>query len=212
MSGGAGSELAESGKKSGGSAGVVEGIEGDGGGELRRLGPEADLEDVLLADGHQGVQFGSGILFPVSACSEYDGTGLVDVPFALVALARIDAAAVGAPSMTADLKMKAGRSAKIGFEGKGFFLVVPAAENPLNRQSARAKLHGDVSVFEAAGREVQTGTKTGAVEPMRFEDAAFSGACGLYPAESLSSPSAIVGGEQEIPGPEGSDRADNVDN
>ncbi len=85
MGGCAGGQFAQGGEEAGGGAGIVEGVERDGGGELRRLGAEADLQHVLLADRHQGVEFGSGILFPVSAGGQDDRAGLVDVPLALVA-------------------------------------------------------------------------------------------------------------------------------
>ena len=148
--------------------------------------------------------------FPVSAGGEDNRAGFVDIPLALVALAGGDVAAVGAPAMTHDFEMEAGRAAKVGFEGQSFFLLVPAAQKPVDGQRPRPELHGDVRVFEAAGREVQAGMKAGTVQPVRIKDASFAGASGLDPAQRFGSFAAVIGGKEEIPSPRDRNRADDV--
>src|SRR5579862_5153063 len=94
VGGGSGSEFTKGREKTSGCARIIESIKGDSRRELRRFGPEADLQHVLLANGHQRVELRSGILFPVSTRCEDNRTGLVNFPFPLRALARGDAVAV----------------------------------------------------------------------------------------------------------------------
>ena len=47
----AGGQLAQGSEEAGG-ARIIQGVELDGGGELRGLGPEADLQHVLVTDRH----------------------------------------------------------------------------------------------------------------------------------------------------------------
>ena len=123
VGGGACGQLAQRGKEASGGFRIIERIERDRGGELRRLRAEANLQHVLLAHGHQSIEFGSGILLPVSAGGENDGAGFVDVPFAFIAAEGGHAAAVGAPAMAHHFEMKAGRAAQIGLEGKVSFCL-----------------------------------------------------------------------------------------
>ena len=81
----------------------------------------------------------------------------------------------------------------------------------MNGQSARPKLHGQVRIFEAAGRELQAGMEPVTTEPAPVEDASFAGARRLYPAQCLGSFAAVVGGKQEVPYPQDRNRADDVD-
>lgn len=129
---GAGSEFAKSGEEAGGGAGIVEGVECDGRRKLGRLGTEANLQNVLLAYRHQSVEFGRGILFPVSAGGQNDGTGFVDVPVAFIAFVDRHSAAVGAPAMPYDLEVKIRRASEIRFKSQSFFLLVQPAQEPLN--------------------------------------------------------------------------------
>lgn len=211
MSGSASGEFAEGGQEAGGGARIVEGIERDGGGKLRRLGTEANLENVLLPDGHQGVEFGRGILFPVGAGSEHDRARFVDIPFTVVALAGADGTAVSAPAMADNFEMESRRAAKIRFEGQRFFLFVDAAHEPLHGKSARAEAHHHMRVFEAAGCEMQAGMEAVAIEPFRFENASLTGACRLDPAQRFGSATAVVGGKQNVPCSQSHNCADNVD-
>src|ERR1035441_9338594 len=111
---------------------------------------------------------------------------------AFVAAASGDSAAVGAPAMAHHFEMEAGRSTQVGFKGQRLFLFVVAAQQPLDRQGTRTELHGDVGVFEAAGRELQAGMQAGTVEPVRVEDSSFTGAGGLYPAQRFGSFATVV--------------------
>lgn len=108
MGGGAGGEFPQGGQKAGRGLGVGERVEGHGGGELWGLRAELNLQDILLADGHEGVQLERRILLPVAARGQDDGTGLDNVPLALIPLARGQATAVSAPAMPNYLKMNAG--------------------------------------------------------------------------------------------------------
>ncbi len=112
--------------------------------------------------------------------------------------------------MAHDFQMEAGRAAQVGLEGQCFFLLVVVAQQPVNRQGARPELHGDVGVFEAAGRELQAGMQAGTVQPVRVEDASFAGAGRLHPAQRFGPFAAVVGGKEEIPHPQDRNRADHV--
>ena len=190
-----GGQFAQSREETGRRPGIVESIESDGGGELWRLGAEADLQHVLLANGHQSVELRSCILFPMSARGEDDGAGLVDFPFPLRTLGGTDAVAMSTPAMPHDFEMETGRAAKIGFECERFFLLAHAVQNPVHGQRPRPEFHRDVGIFKTAGREVQASTQAVTVKPARIEDASFSGTRGLDPAESLRTSAAIVRGE-----------------
>src|SRR5450759_2167764 len=117
MGGGACGQLPQGSKEARGGARIIERVERDGGGKLRRLGAEANLQHVLLAHRHQSVDFGSGILLPVGAGSQNYGARFVDVPFAFVAAQGSDSTAVSAPAMAHDFEMKVGRAAQVGLEG-----------------------------------------------------------------------------------------------
>jgi hypothetical protein len=210
MSRSASRQLTQCSQKSSGGAGIVKRVKRDGSGKLRRLWPEANLQHILLADGHQCVQFGAGIFFPVRACGENDRSRFVNIPLALISLARSDAAAVGAPPVPHHFQMKCRRAAQIGFERERLFLVVPAAHEPVQWQCARTKLHRDMRIFKTAGREVQAGVKAGAVQPVRIKDASFAGASRLHPPQGFGSPAAIVSGEQDIPSAQSHKRGTNV--
>jgi hypothetical protein len=192
-------QLAERSQESGSGAWVGEGVEGDGGGELRRFGAEANLQYVLLAHGHEGIEFESRILFPVRAGGENDGTGFVEIPLAFVAVAGGDSAAASAPAMPHHFQMKAGRSAEVSLESQGFFLLAPAADQPGHGQGAGPELHGDVGVFEGARRELYAGVEAGTVEPAGVEDASLARTGRFHPAQSFRAPATIVGGKEEIP-------------
>jgi hypothetical protein len=118
----------------------------------------------------------------VSASGQDDRAWFVDIPLALIMFAGQNAVAVRAPTMAHYIEAETGRSAQVGFKGQSFFLLVNTAENPLNRQWARPEPHGDVSIFEAAGRKLETGVESVAIEPAEINDAAFAGASGLNPA------------------------------
>src|SRR6266567_1842806 len=152
VSGGARGQFPQSCQEAGSGSRIVERVERDRGGELRRFRPEADLQHILLANRHQRVEFGSGILFPVATRSEDHRAGLVDVPFAFIASTGCDPAAVSAPAMAYDLQVKTWRTAQVGLKGQSFSLLAPPAQQPLDGQSTRSKFHRDVSVFEAARR------------------------------------------------------------
>ena len=46
------------------------------------------------------------------------------------------------------------------FRSPRLFLFVDAAENPVNRQGAGPESQGDMSIFEATGRELKAGVET----------------------------------------------------
>src|SRR3954462_5811488 len=138
----------------------MQSLQGDRGRELGRIRAKANLQNILLANRHERVQLRSRVLFPVSTGGQDDRSRFVDVPLALVTLAGIDAAAVSAPAMTHDFQMKARRASQVGFEGQSFFLLVNAAQQPLYGERPRPNLHGDVRIFEAAGREVKPRMQT----------------------------------------------------
>ena len=77
-------QLPQSSEETRGGFRIVQRIERNRGRELGRLGAEANLQHVLLANGHQGIEFGSGILLPVSAGGEDDRARFVEIPFALI--------------------------------------------------------------------------------------------------------------------------------
>jgi len=189
---------------------IMEGVEGDRGRELRGLWAETDLQDILLPDCHQCVQFGCGIFFPVGAGGENDRPRFVDVPLSLIAFALDHAATVCAPAVTYDVETEGRRTAKVCFESQSFFLLVDAAENPVNRQSTRTKLQSDAGIFKTARRELQAGVQAKAVQPVEFRNAALTRAGRLDPAQRLGATTAVVGGEEEIPTPHGHHCADNV--
>src|ERR1700730_1382443 len=112
--------------------------------------------------------------------------------------------------MPHNLKMKAGRAAQVGLEGQRFFLFMPVAQQPVDRHGSWPELYGDVSIFEAARRELQASMQAGTVLPLRVEDASFAGAGRLYPAQRFGSFVAVVGGEEEIPRSQDRNRADHV--
>src|SRR5579872_189108 len=211
MGGCAGGELAESGQESRSRVRIVEGVESDGRRKLWGFRAETDLKNVLLANGHQGVEFGSGIFFPMGASGENDRTGFVDVPLPLFALPLDDSAAVSAPTMAHDIKTECRLPAKIGFESQRRLLLIHAAEDPVNWQSSRAKLEGDAGVLKTPGRELEAGVKAEAIHPAEFGDTPFSGAGRLNPAQGLSPAAAVVSHKEEIPSPKSDNYADNVD-
>src|SRR5579863_905229 len=114
--------------------------------------------------------------------------------------------------MPHDFHVKGWRTAQIGFEGESFFLLVPAAQQPLDGERARAEFHGDAGVFEAVRGKLQTGVHAGAVQPVRFEHASLAGAGRLHPAQGLRAPATVVGGKKEIPQPQSRNRRDHVNN
>ena len=75
-------QLSQGRQESRGGLWIIERFERNRGGELGGLGPEADLQNVLLADRHQRIELRSRILFPVSSGSKNDGAGLVYIPLA----------------------------------------------------------------------------------------------------------------------------------
>jgi len=209
MSGSAGGQFAQGGQEAGRGAGIVQCVEGDCGGKLGRFRAEANLQDILLAHRHQCIEFGRRILFPVGASGEDDRTGFVDVPLALVP-AGSHSAAVSAPAVAHDLEMKAWRASQISLKGQSLFLLVPAAQQPVNRQRARPKFHGDVCVVEAAGRKLKAGVQAMAVHPSPVENSSFAGAGGLNPTQRLGSFATVVGGEEKVPRSQNRDPGDNV--
>src|ERR1700751_4768332 len=98
-------------EEAGGGAGVIECIESNGGRELGGLRAETDLQHILLADGHQSVEFGRQIFLPVGASRKNDRTGFVDIPLTLIFLARNNAPAMSAPAMPNHIEPNAWRSA-----------------------------------------------------------------------------------------------------
>jgi len=146
----------------------------------------------------------------VGASGQDDRAGFEDVPLALILFAGQNAVAMGTPAMAHHIKTEAGRSAQVGFKCKSFFLLVDAAENPLNRKWTRPESHGDVSIFEAAGREPQTGVESITIEPTKIDNAAFTGTSRLNPAQGLGSAAAVVGGEEEVPSPQAHNGTHNV--
>lgn len=112
--------------------------------------------------------------------------------------------------MTHDFQMKRGRTAEIRFKSQSLFLLVPAAQQPVNGQRARTKLHSDVGVFKAPRRKLKAGMQTGTGKPLRVENASLASAGGLYPAQRFGASAAVVRGEKEVPEPQSGDRSDNV--
>jgi hypothetical protein len=81
----------------------------------------------------------------------------------------------------------------------------------MDGQSARAELHGHVSIFKAARRELNASVKTMAIVPAPVKDASFAGARRLHPAQGLGSLAAVISSEEEIPDRQDHNRADDVD-
>ena len=210
MSRSAGSQFAKRCEETGGGERIVEGVKGDRGRELRRFWAETDLQDILLPDCHERIQFGCGIFLPMGACGENDGSGFVDVPLSLVAFALDHAATVRAPAVSHDVETESRRTAKVRFKSQSFLLLVDAAENPVNRQRTRAELQGDAGIFKTARRELQARVQAEAVQPVEFGNTAFTRAGRLHPAQRLGATAAVVGGKEEIPTPHGHHCADNV--
>jgi hypothetical protein len=210
VGGGAGGKFAEGRQEAGGAAGVVEGVELDRGRKLRRIGPETHLQYILLPYRHQSAQFRSRIVLPMSAGSQNDRSGLVDVPMAFVALTIVRLAASGAPAMADDLQMEAGRAAKIGFKGQSLFLLPPCAQQPMYWKGARPELHGDAGIFKAAGAKLQAGIEAGTGQPAGVDDASLAAARRIDPAQRFSPPATVIAGKQEIPDDQHCHRADHV--
>ena len=176
-------------------------------GELRRLRTEVHLQNILPARRHQSVQFRRGVLLPVRPRREDNRARFVDVPLAPVALTGRDPAVMSAPAMPHYFQMKAWRTAQIGFEGQRFFLPVPAADQPLNRQSARPKFHRHARILKPTGREMQPRLQAGSSQPVGFQDASLAGARGLHPAQCSRAFFSIVGGKHDVPQPQNGNRA-----
>src|ERR1700686_3597631 len=170
VSGSACRQFPQSSEETGGGFGIVQRFEQNRGRELGKLSAEANLQHVLLPNGHEGIEFRSGILLPVSAGREDDRAWFVEIPFALIAAQGSQAPAVSAPAMAHNFKMEVGRTAQIRLEGERLFLFVPAAQQPMDGQSARPEFHGDVSVFEAARRKLKSGVEAVAIQPAPVED------------------------------------------
>jgi hypothetical protein len=117
---------------------------------------------------------------------------------------------MGTPAVAHYIEPETGGSAQVGVKGQSFFLLVNAAENPLNRQGARPESHRNVGIFEAAGRKLEASVESIAVEPTKINDATLTGASRLNPAQSLGSAAAIVGGKEEIPSPQAHNGTGNV--
>lgn len=190
---------------------IVEGIQGDGRGKLWRLGAKADLEHILLTDRHERVELRSRIVFPMGAGGQNDRARLVNVPLALIAFPGDNAAAVGAPAMAYHIEAEAWGTTKIGFEGKGLFLAVNAAQDPLDRQGPWPESQNYARVVKAAGRELKSRIEAGTIEPAEINDAAFACTRCLDPAQRFGPAAAVVGGEQDVPAPKSDNRTDNVD-
>lgn len=147
----------------------------------------------------------------MSASGEDDGAGFIEIPLALFTFAVDDSAAVSTPAVTDNIKVKGRGSAEVGFKSQSFFVLMNAAEDPLHGQGSGPKLESDVGVLKAAGRELEAGMKTEAVEPAEFSDTSFASAGRLDPAKGFGAPAAIIGRKEGIPYPESRHCADNVD-
>ena len=155
VSRGARSQFAHRGQKSFSSARVRQVVECYSRGKLGRSRMKLHSQNVLLARRHQGIQLRRRIFLPVRAGRQHHRPRLVYVPHPLIALGSRNSAAACAPAMAYDFQMEVRRSAQVGFKCQRLFLLVPAAQKPLHRKSSRTKLHGDVRIFKAAGRELQ---------------------------------------------------------
>src|ERR1700756_1987539 len=93
----AGGEFAEDGEESRCRIGVLHGVESDGSGEVWRVGAEMDLQEAVLAGGHQGIHNGRQFLGPFSARGENDRTGAVEFPVFRGEF--VSAVALSAPAM-----------------------------------------------------------------------------------------------------------------
>ena len=97
------SQFAHGGEEIGGGLRIRQRIERYGGRELGRLRPETHLQHVLLPRRHKRIQFRRGILLPVRAGGQNDGTRFAYLPFALISsLGR--AAAAGTPAVAEYLR------------------------------------------------------------------------------------------------------------
>ena len=163
--------------------GVVEGVELDGGRKLRRFWTKSDLQDFLVPHRHQSVKFSCRILLPVRPRRQDDRTRLVDFPLAIIpAPAQDRSTAVRAPPMSHDFKIEAGRTTQVRLERKRLFLLVCAAQKPIERKSPRPEAHGYAGIFETSGRKLQTCQQTRIAQPVEVEDSAFACASRLDPA------------------------------
>src|SRR5712671_3035866 len=104
---GPGSNFAQRRYKPSSGIGVSQRLQVDRRRELRRLGAEAHLQNVLAPGRHQSVKFGAGILFPVGARGQDDGAGLVEIPLPIVVLARRNPTVMSAPAMPHYIQMEA---------------------------------------------------------------------------------------------------------
>ncbi len=146
----------------------------------------------------------------MSSSGEDDRAWFVDVPLPLVALAVDHTSAVSAPTMADNIEAERRGPAKIGLEGQCFLLFMNATQNPLNRQGPRPEFQCDMGVLEAAGGELQAGMETKATEPSELDDTAFTRARRLHPAKGLGPAAPVVGGEKEVPTPDGYNGATNA--
>ena len=127
VGGGARGQFAQCAQKSGGGSGIIQGFQRNRGGELRGLGPEADLKDILLTYCHQGIELWRRIFLPVCARRQNDWTWFIDIPLPFLFSMRHYTPAVSAPAMPDDIEPKARRTAEIGFKRQRFFLLIDTA-------------------------------------------------------------------------------------
>src|SRR5208283_295408 len=151
-----------------------------------------------------------GILLPVRPGGQDHGAGFVDIPLAVVALGRRNPAIMSAPAMPDHFQTETRGAIQIGFKGQSFFLLMPAADQPLNGKSARPELHGYAGVIKPAVGKMKTGLQAGRSHPIRFEDASLADACGLDPAQDGGALFSVVMRKHEVPQPQNGDRSDHV--
>src|ERR1700688_218112 len=96
-------------------------------------------------------------------------------------------------------QIKAGRAAEISFKREGFFLMVPAAHQPVYGESSRTELYGYPGIFKPARRKMQPRLHSRTSDPARLKNTALAGAGCLHPAQSRGSFFSIVAGKHEVP-------------
>ena len=155
-------DFAQRADKLGGGVRIGERLQMNRGGELRRFRAEVYLQNSCRRADMSAFNSADGSCFQWVRVVRITGPGSIDIPFAVVALARRNTAVMGAPVMSHDFQMKTRRAVQVGFESQRFFLLVPATHQPMNRNSTRPELH-------CYPRHCQTSERGNAAEPARRE-------------------------------------------
>src|SRR6476660_4295907 len=109
------------------------------------------------------------------------------------------AVALGQPAMTENIEMETWRAIQVSFKSESFLLLVPDAEEPLERDRARSQMDGYPRVIEPMSAKAEVGLEKSLAEPARVQHLAFVGTGRLDPVQRRSAFATVVASKIEKP-------------